>query len=97
MDSFEGAKKPVLTKREVEVLHLIADGNTYKAIADELGIKLFTVKNHACSIYDKLGAVSQANAVYKYFFVTKSGVLGMTLQELIDVLNGLVKKDPDAG
>lgn len=44
-----------LTKREIEVLTLIADGLKNPAISKELGITRTTVQNHRASIRDKLG------------------------------------------
>jgi len=89
MDLYERVTKQVLTKREQQVLHMIAEGKAYKTISGDLGIKPMTVKNHARSIYMKLGAVSQANAVYKYFF-EKPRALETTLRELIDAINRLL-------
>jgi DNA-binding NarL/FixJ family response regulator len=52
-----------LTSREVEVLGLIAQGNSNKAIADELSIADETVKGHVSSILSKLGANDRTHAV----------------------------------
>lgn len=73
-------------------MQLIAEGKAYKTIAADLGIKLMTIKNHACSIYRKLGAVSQANAVYKYFY-KKTRALDANLQELVDAINRILNRD----
>ena len=43
-----------LTRREVEVIELIADGLTNQAIADKLFIDVRTVHHHVNSIYSKL-------------------------------------------
>ena len=43
-----------LTGRELEVLHLIADGKSNQEIADELFITLKTVKTHVSNILSKL-------------------------------------------
>ncbi|HEY7731247.1 MAG TPA: response regulator transcription factor [Gaiellaceae bacterium] len=45
----------VLTSRELEVLKLIAEANTSKAIADRLFISIKTVDRHRQNILDKLG------------------------------------------
>lgn len=58
----ESQKQP-LTKREVEVLQLLAIGLANKQIALELGISEHTVKFHLSSIYAKLGATNRAEAV----------------------------------
>jgi DNA-binding NarL/FixJ family response regulator len=56
-------KNASLTEREVEVLHLLAKGNTNGQIADILGIAEGTVKNHIVNIYQKLDVHSRAEAV----------------------------------
>lgn len=52
-----------LSKREREVLRLVADGNSNKQIAQKLGITERTVKFHVTSIRSKLGAENRAQAV----------------------------------
>jgi DNA-binding NarL/FixJ family response regulator len=52
-----------LTARELEVLELIAEGLTNKAIATRLGISDQTVKFHASQIQGKLGAANRTDAV----------------------------------
>jgi DNA-binding NarL/FixJ family response regulator len=52
-----------LTRREVEVLELLADGLPNKAIAMRLGISDQTVKFHVASISGKLGAANRTEAV----------------------------------
>lgn len=54
-----------LTPREVEVLHLMAEGLPNKAIAQELGISEHTVKFHANALMAKLGAQSRTDAVVR--------------------------------
>src|SRR5206468_708887 len=44
-----------LSKRELEVLRLIADGHSNQAIADRLVVAVSTVKRHINNIYGKLG------------------------------------------
>jgi two-component system, NarL family, response regulator DegU len=53
----------VLTKREREVLQLIADGLSTKDAARVLYISIKTVKNHLASIYAKLDARDRTQAV----------------------------------
>lgn len=57
------ARKPSLTGREIEVLELVADGNTSREIGDALFISENTVKNHIRNILDKLGLHSRNEAV----------------------------------
>lgn len=52
-----------LTLRETEVLELLAEGLSNKAIAGRLGISDQTVKFHVASIGGKLGAANRTDAV----------------------------------
>jgi DNA-binding NarL/FixJ family response regulator len=52
-----------LTRREIDVLDLLAEGLPNKAIADRLRISDQTVKFHVASIYAKLGAANRTDAV----------------------------------
>jgi DNA-binding NarL/FixJ family response regulator len=54
-----------LTKREIEVLRLMAGGYSNREIADALGTAAGTVKNHASSILSKLGVRDRTRAVLK--------------------------------
>ncbi len=55
-----------LTKRELEILALLAKGFLYKEIADQLGISLSTVRAHLHTVYEKLHVQSRTEAVVKY-------------------------------
>jgi DNA-binding NarL/FixJ family response regulator len=55
-----------LTKREHEILALLAKGYLYKEIADLLGITLSTVRAHLHTIYEKLHVQSRTQAVVKF-------------------------------
>ena len=52
-----------LTPREMEVLKLLASGDSNQTIADKLVITVRTVKKHTGNIYGKLGASSRIQAV----------------------------------
>jgi DNA-binding NarL/FixJ family response regulator len=54
-----------LTKRELDVLRLIASGASNKEIADALGTAEATVKNQASSIFGKLGVRDRTRAVLR--------------------------------
>jgi DNA-binding NarL/FixJ family response regulator len=55
-----------LSRREQEVLELLAKGYRYKEIADALSVGFDTVRSHLRSIYDKLHVHSRTEAVAKY-------------------------------
>ena len=59
---FEG----LLTRRELDVLRLLAEGATNRAVADALVISRGTVKFHVNSILRKLHAANRAEAVTRY-------------------------------
>jgi DNA-binding CsgD family transcriptional regulator len=52
-----------LTPRELDVLALMAEGASNKAIAKRLGISVHTAKFHVGSILDKLDATGRTDAV----------------------------------
>jgi LuxR family maltose regulon positive regulatory protein len=52
-----------LTRREMQVLGLMAVGMSNQEIADELVVVLDTVKKHVGHIFDKLGAANRTQAV----------------------------------
>ena len=59
-----GAREDVeLTPRELDVLALMAEGASNKAIARQLGISVHTAKFHVGSILDKLDATGRTDAV----------------------------------
>jgi class 3 adenylate cyclase len=61
-----------LTKREVEVLRLIAGGRSNQEIADELVISLNTVLRHVSNIFDKTGVANRAEAAA---YATRHGLV----------------------
>ncbi len=54
-----------LTSRELDVLSLLSEGLTNKAIAQRLGISEYTVKFHVNAIFRKLGAQSRTEAAVR--------------------------------
>lgn len=58
----EVARGP-LTVRQQQVLQLMAEGATNRAIADSLGLSLDTIKHHTTLIYRRLDVRNRASAV----------------------------------
>jgi LuxR family maltose regulon positive regulatory protein len=54
-----------LTPREAEVLRLVCDGLSNRAIAQRLVVSLSTVKKHTGNIYGKLGVNSRTQAIVR--------------------------------
>ena len=65
----------VVTKREEEVLQLIADGCSTPEVAERLFISQKTVKNHLASIYQKLDARDRTQAVLQ---AVRMGIVHLT-------------------
>ena len=63
IQAFQKNTNSPLTKRESEILQLIADGKSRTIIAKELFIDLETVKTHIKNIYLKLDVHSRADAI----------------------------------
>jgi DNA-binding CsgD family transcriptional regulator len=56
----------LLTPRELDVLRLLAEGNSNKAVADSLVLSAATVKFHVNGILRKLHVANRAEAVSRY-------------------------------
>lgn len=52
-----------LSRREQEVLALLADGHSVPAIAGAMFVSLSTAKTYVARLYEKLGATNRANAI----------------------------------
>jgi len=59
----EHATDDELTSREIDILRLIADGNSNKQVGDRLSIGEATVKSHMTNILSKLHANDRTHAV----------------------------------
>ena len=57
--------RPLISKREEEVLRLVATGASIPEVGRRLYISAKTVKNHLSSIYQKLDSHDRAQAVLK--------------------------------
>ncbi|MCI5057181.1 MAG: response regulator transcription factor [Flavobacteriales bacterium] len=60
---FQTTKAPDLSDREMEVLHLVADGYTNQEIADKLFISPRTVDTHRKNLIEKMSAKNTAHLV----------------------------------
>ena len=62
----------IITKREEEVLQLIAEGLSTTEVASRLFISVKTVKNHLASVYQKLDSRDRTQAVVR---AVKMGII----------------------
>ena len=77
------SRESVISKREEEVLQIIADGASTQEAAERLFISAKTVKNHLASIYQKLEARDRTQAVLR---AARMGII-----RLSDTPSGLAK------
>ncbi|HEX5511542.1 MAG TPA: response regulator transcription factor [Actinomycetales bacterium] len=61
-----------LSQREVDVLQLVADGHSNRAVGEALGLSALTVKSHLARIARKLGTGDRAEMV---FIALRSGII----------------------
>ena len=54
-----------LSKRELEVLQLMAEGLSNHEIAERLYVSLSTIKTHSRNLFDKLGVARRTQAIDK--------------------------------
>jgi DNA-binding NarL/FixJ family response regulator len=52
-----------LTRRELDVARVVAEGWSSDVVGERLGIKRRTVERHLESIYDKLGVLGDVNVM----------------------------------
>lgn len=64
-DSFRDKYR--LSRREVQIVSMIKDGNTNKEIAEMLGLSTSTIETHRKNIHQKLGVNSRIELVKKAF------------------------------
>jgi DNA-binding NarL/FixJ family response regulator len=62
-DRRRGPSVEELTPREIDVLRLLAKGNTNRQIAGLLGLSMRTVENHRANLQGKLGLSSRVELV----------------------------------
>ncbi len=58
---------PLLTRREEEVVRLVADGLKNREIADKLGVKEHSVRNYIYRIFEKVGVSSRVELILYAF------------------------------
>ena len=56
-----------LSEREQQVLELLAEGFSYKIVADKLSLSFHTVNSHTKKIYEKLHVSSLGEAIAYYY------------------------------
>jgi DNA-binding NarL/FixJ family response regulator len=61
-----GSVRMLFSTRQQEILDLLAAGEPYKAIADQMGLSIHTVRGYIRRIYEKLQDNSSSAAVAKY-------------------------------
>jgi len=76
----EIVEEVIMTKRERQVIDLIADSATNKEIAEKLNLSLFTVKSHVHNILEKL-------AISKRVQIAKHVHLSDTYKTSIDIIS----------
>jgi DNA-binding NarL/FixJ family response regulator len=69
-----------LTEREVDILRLMGNGDSNKAMAETLGITLDTVKKHVRNVIDKLQARSRTHAA---IIAAQAGIVGNPITHII--------------
>lgn len=71
-DDMRAHQESILSEREMEVLQLLADGQSTPEIAGSMFISQKTVKNHLASIYEKIDARDRTHAVIR---AVKMGII----------------------
>jgi two-component system, NarL family, response regulator DegU len=64
---------PLLTRREEEVVHLVADGLKNREIAQQLKVKVHSIRNYIYRIFEKLGVSSRVELILYVFSHRESG------------------------
>jgi DNA-binding NarL/FixJ family response regulator len=62
-DGLSVSVRSTLTRREVEIAHLVSQGLPNKTVASQLGLEVGTVKIHLHKIFRKLGISKRAGLV----------------------------------
>ena len=83
-----------LSSREREVLDLLVQGNSNKAVGVELQISVKTVENHRAAVMQKTGASCLADLIRLYNKLAATSPEDMKLPKRHSVSNGVVWRDP---
>lgn len=83
------AAPSVLSARETEVLRLLVDGASNRAIAERLVLSTRTVETHLANVYAKLGARSRVEAVR---FAVEAGLIKLTAPKTSAPAGGAVSR-----
>jgi DNA-binding NarL/FixJ family response regulator len=87
----------LLTRREEDVVRLLAEGMQNREIARELGLSEHTVKNYLFHIFDKLGVSSRVELVlYAVSSTKRMQIEGVQNDEFENEAPGDVEIDDDA-
>jgi DNA-binding NarL/FixJ family response regulator len=73
IQNVEGETITPLSRREMQILRMLAEGHTYRTCATALSVALDTVRFHVRHIYTKLHVHSKTAAVTKAY---REGILG---------------------
>jgi DNA-binding NarL/FixJ family response regulator len=71
LDNSEGM--PLLTRREEDVVRLVADGLKNREIAQQLKVKEHSIRNYIYKIFEKLGVSSRVELILYVFSHRESG------------------------
>lgn len=55
-----------LTPREIEIVYMLQNGDSYKRVAEEIGVSIDAIKFHIRNIYGKLQINSRAELINRY-------------------------------
>ena len=77
------SKSARITKRELKIMELVADGLTNKEIAQNLNISNYTVKSHVHNVLEKL-ALSTRTQIAKYALLSTSPKSSLNTSSLLD-------------
>jgi DNA-binding NarL/FixJ family response regulator len=58
---------PLLTRREEDVVRLLADGLKNREIAQKLEVKEHSIRNYLCRIFEKLGVSTRVELILYAF------------------------------